>query len=92
MRNSSILFNLEEIEEIIIGVGGCDASCDYDRGYDDACRAMIEVFEEKCFGVLNGPMKMRGRKWLSHGNHIIARNHLIHKIRIEGGKLCQKSI
>ena len=47
MRNSSILFNLEEIEEIIIGVGVCDASCDYDRGYDDACRAMIEVFEEK---------------------------------------------
>ena len=47
MCNASIMFKLEEIEEIIIGVGGCDASCDYDRGYDDACRAMIEVFEEK---------------------------------------------
>ena len=45
--DSTVLFNLEEIEEIITGVGGCDASCDYDRGYDDACKAMIEVFEEK---------------------------------------------
>lgn len=41
------IFTLDEILEIIASVGGCDASCDYDRGYDDACRAMIEVFEEK---------------------------------------------
>lgn len=47
MCNASVMFNLEEIEDIIAGVGGCDASCDYDRGYDDACRAMIDVFEDK---------------------------------------------
>lgn len=44
---NSVLFSLDEIEEILAGVGACDASCDYDRGYDDCCRAAIEAFEEK---------------------------------------------
>lgn len=47
MRNASVMFSLEEIEDILSSVGGWDAACDYDRGYDDACRAMIDVFEDK---------------------------------------------
>lgn len=53
MCNASVMFSLEEIEDILSSVGGWDAACDYDRGYDDACRAAAEVFEEKAKEKIN---------------------------------------